>query len=152
MTQNLYATQQDIYAFLDAEADFPLFDTNIPEAGSQQEPMTPNGYLQPYAVVRFNDSVRPPSGGAVGGARHDELYSLVDVLCVAADPNEARQVAYGLDGVADILTGYVPVDAGELNKAGGGQVFVAADGSGTRPTRYIARVSFKFSVNMVVDE
>lgn len=146
MTQDLYTTQQAIWNYLVAEADFQIFDTNFPEG--EIEPRTDAGTLDPYAVVRFNDSVRVPRQGAVGGARYDEMYSLVDVLCVAGSPEEAREIAYGLDGVNDILLGFVPTDAGELTKAGGGQVFVQADSTGTRPIRYIARTSYRYLVNM----
>lgn len=151
MTMNLYATQQSIYAFLTTEADFPVFDTIVPEAGSGEEPVDNAGYLEPYVVVRFNDSVKVTRQGSFVGARADELYSLVDILCIAADPTEAREIAYGTDGVSDILTGFIPTDGGELTKAGGGQVFVASDGSGQRPTRFIARVSFRYAVNMQID-
>lgn len=150
MTTNLYATQQDWLTYLRNEADFEVYDTTIPEV--ENEPRSNNGYMEAYAVMRFNDSVKLPTKDVVGGARHDEKYTLIDVLCVAADPDDARQLAYGPDGVIDILEGYVAVDAGELNKSGGGNVFTINDGTSTKPTRYIARVSFRAAVNMVVDE
>lgn len=149
MTMNLYATQQDILAYLRAEADFEIFDTNMPEG--DLEPTSDAGYAEGYATIRFNDAVKIPQFGAVGGARHDEMYSLIDVLCVAPDPDEARAIAYGQDGVADILTGYAPVDAGELTRQSGGQVFVRGDGTATKPTRYIAMVSFRMIVNTTTD-
>jgi hypothetical protein len=148
MTLNLYATQQDIFAFVDAE--YATYDTNFPETAD--EPNT-NGYLEPYVVLRFNDAVKVPQrGGSVGGARHDEMYTLIDALCVAADPDEARKLAYGPEGVADYLTGFVPVDGGELTRESGGQVFVRADGTNTLPRRFIAVVSFRCAVNTTIDE
>lgn len=149
MTQDLFTTQQSIWTYLVAEADFEIFDTNYPEG--QLEPTTDAGTLEPYAVVRFNDSVKIPQKGAVGGARHDELYSLVDVLCVGGSPEEAREIAYGADGVNDILLGFVPTDGGELTKSGGGQVFVLADSTGTRPIRYVARTSYRYLVNLSIE-
>lgn len=147
MTQNLYATQQDIFNYADAE--FPVYDTNFPEV--QDEP-TLNGYMEPYIVLRFNDAVKVPQIGSVGGARHDEMYTLIDALCVAADPDTARKTAYGPDGFADYMTGYVPVDAGELTRESGGQVFVRGDGTNTLPRRFIAVVSFRCAVNQTIDE
>jgi hypothetical protein len=147
MTMNLYATQQDIFAHADTE--FAVYDTNFPEVA--QEPLV-NGYLEPYVVLRFNDAVKVPQRGNVGGARHDEMYTLIDALCVAADPAEARDLAYGPNGVADYLTGYQPVDAGPLTRESGGQVFVRADGTNTLPRRFIAVVSFRCAVNQVIDE
>jgi hypothetical protein len=149
VTQDLYATQQSIKTHLEAQADFAIFDTNFPEG--DLEPTNDAGILDAYAVLRFNDSVKVPQKGAVGGARYDELYSLVDVLCVGGDPDEARELAYGTDGVNDILLGFVPTDGGELTKSGGGQVFVIGDGTGTRPIRYVARCSFRYLVNMSID-
>lgn len=148
MTQNLYATQQSWLAHLQAE--FPTYDTNLPEV--KDEPTSANGYYEPYVVMRFNDAVKVQTGGSFGGPRHDEEYTLVDCLCVAADPDEARELAYGDGGVRDVLTGYVGVDAGPLEKSGGGQVFTVGDGTSTKPTRYIARVSFRAQVNMTIDE
>ncbi len=147
---NLFATQQSVFAYLTTEADFAIFDTDYPEV--QDEPVSNNGYPAAYAVVRFNDAVKIPQKGAVGGARHDEMYSLVDVLCVGPTPEDARELAYGPDGVADILTGWAPADAGELSRESGGQVFVRGDGTGTLPRRFIAVCSFRALVNMVVDE
>jgi hypothetical protein len=147
MTMNLYATQQDILAY--ADASFVVFDTNYPEVS--QEP-TLNGWPEPYVVLRFNDAVKVPQTGAVGGARHDEMYTLIDALCIAPDPDSARELAYGPGGVADVLTGYVPVDAGELSRESGGQVFVRGDGTNTLPRRFIAVVSFRCHVNQVIDE
>lgn len=149
MTQNLYATQQSIWNHLVAEADFAVFDTNYPEG--DLEPTNDAGVLEPYAVLRFNDAVKIAQKGAVSGARNDEMYSLVDILCVAGSPEEARDLAWNLDGVNDILLGFVPTDGGELNKSGGGQVFAIGDGSGTRPTRYVARCSFRYLINMTQD-
>lgn len=149
MTMNLYASQQSILSYLRAEADFQVFDTIMPEG--DLEPTSDAGYPEGYASIRFNDAVKIPQFGAFGGARYDEMYSLVDVLCVAADPDEARDIAYGPGGVADILTGFVPVDAGELTRQSGGQVFVRNDGTATKPTKYIAMVSFRMIVNQVTD-
>lgn len=147
MTMNLYATQQDILTF--ADTHFVVFDTNYPEAA--QEP-TLNGYAEPYVVLRFNDAVKVPQKGSVGGARHDEMYTLIDALCIAPDPDSARELAYGPNGVADVLTGYQPVDGGPLTRESGGQVFVRGDGTNTLPRRFIAIVSFRCAVNQTIDE
>ncbi len=149
MTMDLYSTQQDVLNYLTTTGDFAVYDTNYPEV--VDEP-TVNGYLDAYAVLRFNDAVKVPQKGAMGGARHDEMYSLVDALCVAASPEEARALAYGADGVADILTGYTPVGAGQLGRESGGQVFVRGDGTSTTPTRFIAMTSFRMLVHTIIDE
>lgn len=149
MTQDLYTTQKSVLDYLTANLGYPVFATNYP--AEEIEP-TENGVLSPYAVLRFNDATQTLGGGAVGGARWDELYTLFDVLVVAATEDDARKVAYGAGGVGDVMTGFVPTDGGEMTRNPGGQVFVAGDGSGARPQAFIARVSFRCQVNMVINE
>jgi hypothetical protein len=153
MTMNLYATQMDVFAYLSANLGAPVFHTNYPAAAD--EPAGENGVMATYAVLRVNDALRTTSsrfGGAIGGARHDEMYTLFDVLVVGHSPEAATELAYGPGGVADLMVGYTPADAGPLQRAGGGQVFVGNDGTTTRPTNYVARVSFRCNVNMIIDE
>lgn len=153
MTMNLYATQTDVFNYLSTNLGAPVFHTDYPAAGD--EPQGQNGVMATYAVLRVNDALRTTSsrrGGAVGGARHDEMYTLFDVLVVGHSPQAATELAYGPNGVADLLVGYIPVDAGPLERAGGGQVFVVGDGTVTRPTNYVARVSFRCNVNLIIDE
>ena len=140
---SLFAIQQEIFDYLDAF--YAAYDTNFPEVS--EEP-SENGYMSPYIVVRFNDAVKVPQRGSVGGAIYDEMYTLIDCLCIAADPEEARSLAYGPSGVAVALTGYRPVGAGELTRESGGQVFVRGDGTNTLPRRFIAVVSFRCAVNL----
>lgn len=149
MTQDLFTTQQDILNKLESVFGSDIvFDTDYP--APDFEPMEANGaVLKTYMVVRFNDSVKVARAGGFGGARYDEMYTLVDVLVVGATPAKARQLAYGANGVQDKMVGYQPVDAGQMNKHGGGQVFVASDGTGARPAQFIARCSFRMSVNQI---
>lgn len=142
---DLFSTQEDVLAYLTANLGHPVFPTNYPAEGDEP---SQNGVMQPYAVLRSNDATLTLGGGAVGGARHDEMYTLFDVLVVAGQEREARRVAYGAAGVADLLTGYQPVDAGPLVRNPGGQVFVAGDGTGARPQSFIARVSFRCQVSV----
>lgn len=154
MTLNLYATQQDVLAHAQTVmAPVPVYLTDYPD--SENELPGENGVNGPYITLRVNDALRVTSsrvGGAVGGSRYDEMYTLFDFLVASPDPNMSTEIAYGADGVADMMQGYVPVDAGPLERAGGGQVFVVRDGTGARPSNFIARVSFKCLVNMVHDE
>jgi len=152
MTLDLYATQQDVYAYAQANLAVQVFHTNYPSG--ELEPFGENGVMAPYAVLRVNDALRVVStqnGGSIAGARADEMYTLFDFLCVAPDGDTATLLAYGPGGVADTMQGFVPVDAGPLVRAGGGQVFVVNDGTGARPSNVIARVSFRCQVNMIQD-
>lgn len=145
MTMDTFSVQEEIQAYLATTGGFTVIDTIIPEAAN--EPVTANGYLDPYVVVRHNDSTKLPMGESFGGPRHDQMYMLTDCLAIAASPEEARELAYGAGGVNDILVEFKPVDAGPLSKAGG-NVFTINDGTATKPTRYVARASFRCLVNM----
>ncbi len=153
MTLNLYATQQDVLAYAQANLDVPVYHTNYP--ASESEPFGENGVMAPYVVLRVNDALRTTTsrkGGAIGGSRYDEMYTLFDFMCVGPTGETATELAYGPGGVADTMQGYIPVDAGPMERAGGGQVFVVEDGTSARPSNTVARVSFRCLVNMVHDE
>lgn len=147
MTQDLYVTQNIVMVHLQNETGAVSYDTDYPDIADEP---TENGVLVPYNVVRSNSPNRQPDGEAVGGARWDEQYSLIDVLSVAASPAEARDLAYGIDGVADVLLGFKPDDStGPMNFTGGGAIFVAGDGTASKPRRFIARCSFRFQTNLI---
>lgn len=150
MTFDTLSTQETIRTYLAAEAGVVVYDTEFPQV--KDEPMD-NGVPTAYIVMRSNDTIAPASGGSFGGARFGEYYTLFDFLVVAATPEEARELAFGVDGVNDILIGHTPdANSGELTKRGGGQVFTSGDGTAVRPSRYIARCSFRCSVNQQITE
>lgn len=150
MTLDTYTTQALIMQHLATESGLVVYDTEFPAV--KDEPMI-NGVPTAYCVVRSNDTIAPARGGSFGGARFGEYYTLVDILVVAPTPDEAREEAFGPDGVNDILIGWVPdSNSGEMTKRGGGQVFLGGDGTAARPSRYIARCSFRFSVNQTITE
>lgn len=142
----LYAVQNRVMEYLEEQTGAATFDTDYPEV--QDEP-TQNGVLVPYLVVRSNSPNRVTGKGSFGGARWDEMYSLIDVLVIAASPEECRELSYGEGGVTDTLVGFVPTaDCGEMALTGGGMVFVASDGTNVRPTRFVSRISLRFPVNL----
>ena len=146
MTLDSFSTQNAIMSHLASQSGLVVYDTEYPQV--KDEPMD-NGVPVAYCVVRSNDMIGSATGKSFGGTRLDETYSLIDVLVVAATPDEAREEAFGVDGVNDILIGWKPdANSGELTKRGGGQVFVSGDGTAVRPSRYIARCSFRYSANL----
>ena len=147
MSLDLSATQESILAHLQQITGgfaFPVMDTDVPTAETL---LRINNRVQSYAVIRFTDAVPLARGMSFGGARHSEMTTNVDLLCIAATPAAARAVAYGPSGAVNFLTGFKPVDAGPLYKRGGGQVFEVSDALG-KPAAFIARASFGCLVNM----
>ena len=145
MTLNTYTIQNALMTYAQSQG-FIVYDTDFPDV--KDEPMT-NGVPEPYVVMRTGQSISRPRGGSFGGARYDEMYMLVDFFCVAATPEEARELAYNDDGINDAMTGArVSTDAGELTNRGAGRTFTAGDGTAVRPRRYIAAASFEISVNL----
>ena len=150
MAFDTLSTQETIRAYLATEAGVVVYDTEFPQV--KDEPMD-NGVPVAYIVMRSNDTIAPATGGSFGGARFGDHYTLLDFLVVAATPDEARELAFGPDGVNDILIGYRPdANSGEMTKRGGGQVFTSGDGTAARPSRYISRCSFRLSVNLQITE
>lgn len=148
MTMDLRSIQAAILTH--AETEFgQVFEVDLPDA--IDEPTT-NGVLDAYVVVRFN-SPNPTAGDeSFGGPRHDGRYTLVDMLAVGATPDDATDLAYGPGGLTDTFNGFKPSDdAGEM-KDGGGTVFVRSGDTASKPRRFIAHVSFRVPVNLVIDE
>jgi hypothetical protein len=146
MSQDIKVIQDAVMAFLEQETGAPSYDTDYPDA--KDEP-TENDVLIPYNVVRSNSPNRTPDGEGFGGPRWGEEYTLIDVLSVAASPDEARDLAYAADGVSDVLLGYKPNDdSGQLTHTGGGMVYVAGDNTASKPRRFIARNSFRLQTNL----
>lgn len=144
--ESLFDIQNAVMAELEDGTGAATYDTDYPDVADEP---TKNGVLVPYLVVRSNSPNRVPTGGSFGGNRWDEMYTLIDVLAVAASPEECRRLAYGEDGVTDTLVGFKPGDdAGTLGLTGGGMVFVASDGTNSKPSRFISRVSFRCQVNL----
>jgi len=125
-----------------------VFDTDFPDTVNEPED---NNVLVPYIVFRFNTPNRTAGDESFGGARYDGRYMLVDALVVAATAGEARELAYGIDGVVDVFNGFKPdEDAGEMADAGG-TVFVRGDGTAVKPRRFIAHTSFRLTTNLITE-
>lgn len=151
MTLDIYAIQNAIIEELEDASGVFTKDTDWEDA--TDVPTDGSGLLQSYHAVRSNSLNRTPDGGSFGGPRHDEMYTLIDVVSVAYDPDEVRKIAYGPDGVMDILTGFKPTaDSGTLYPTGSGSVFVRGGDTQVRPRAFIAISSFRLQANLVIDE
>ena len=147
MTLDIDSMQDAVMTYLQIETGAVSYDTDYPDVADEP---TENGVLVAYNVVRSNSPNKTPNGEAFGGAVWDEKYTLIDVLSIAATPGEARELAYGVEGVAEVLTGFKPdANSGQMYPTGGGAVFVAGDGTASKPRRFIARNSFRVQIDLI---
>jgi len=103
-----------------------------------------NGTFSPYVVLRFGDMAQG-GGRSLAGARGDQYYMMFDFMCVGPSPELAERVQ---SKVIDVMLGWKPANAGELNKMPGGSSFVVVD-SDDKPLAFLANASFRVSFNIV---
>lgn len=105
-----------------------------------------NGRSEQFIVLRFGPMLPKLRGKSMAGPRHDEYYSNVDVLAVAADGDSARflcnavwndLLGWAPDGIASIG---IPDDGGAVN------AFAVAHNE-ARPTKIVAAQRLRFNVN-----
>ena len=102
-----------------------------------------NGTFTPYVVLRFGDMAQG-GGRSFIGARGDQYYIMLDFMCIASSPTLAEQVQ---SKVVDVILGWKPDGAGQLNKMPGGSSFVIID-SDDKPLAFLANASFRVSFNI----
>jgi hypothetical protein len=142
LSLDILAVQDQITTKLN-ELNQDVYEIGVPE--DTKIKMGPNGLFLPYIVACYSDMQESATGRGILSSRYNTGTSFCVVECVAPTQRAARQVA-GL--VRDKLTGFIPVDAGELRLIGG-QSYTDTEARGV-PKRYIAEVSFIFTVNTVV--
>jgi hypothetical protein len=103
-----------------------------------------NGSFTPYIVLRFGDMAQG-GGRSFIGARGDQYFMMLDFMCIASSPTLAEQVQ---SKVVDVMLGWKPDSAGQLNKMPGGSSFVIID-SDDKPLAFLANASFRISFNIV---
>ena len=140
MSLNLLAVQDDIVAHLRTLPQ-DVYETTAPDDSKLK--FDTNGMILPYIVVEYADLYPVINGGGIVSSRYDVKESFIIVSCVGPTERSARQVA---NVVRDKLTGYKPVDSGELMHAGGSVSYASQD---PKPNRYVAEMSFTFLTNTV---
>lgn len=140
MSLNLLPTQDAIAARL-RELSQDVYETSAPEDAKLR--FDANGTILPYIVVEFADMYDSLSSGGILSTRYDTKTSYIIVSCVAPTERSARQVA---EVVRDKLTGFVPVNAGELTQSGGG---IAYSAQNQKANRFTSELAFTFPVNIV---
>lgn len=104
------------------------------------------GKLMPFIVANYSGFVQMPMERGIIGARFDIGRSYLNVYCVGPSERSSRQVA---DLVLELLTGFQPTGATQLEPENVGKPFVIYD-STSKPVKYISEVSFTYAVNTVV--
>ena len=142
MAHDLYAAQQAILAYVDANVAFKVLTGGVPEA---ENLASTQGELQPHVVLRFGSAQPYLADSSFAGSRFDGAYSAVDAMCVGATDDEARSLG---SQVGNLLLGFRPnANCGMLNYDWGGGTFTVIS-EGSRPQAYINWVSFRFTFNM----
>lgn len=101
MAFDLYAIESATLAYLKAQFPaYPFYTNAVPE--DELMPRT-NDEVLPFFVVQNGPLWPRPRGKAVAGARHDEYYSWVQLICISS---VEEQAAAALAMVTDKLVGY----------------------------------------------
>lgn len=140
MTLGITAQVEDIATLMKTNLVPTVYDTEIPPATTVAYT---NGIMDPYYVVTFGGPVRASQGRGIVSTRNDVTMLYCTVSCVAPDITGRN---YLVDAAIDLLTGYKPVDSGEMVLDGGLQYSNAyAD---VRPVKYYKDLSFIFRSNL----
>ena len=140
MALDLLAVQDDITAKL-RELPKDVYESAVPDDSRLR--FDANGMILPYIVIEYSDMYEMPTANGILSTRFDTKMSYIIVSCIGPTERSARQVA---NMVRDKLTGYVPVDAGEMKLSGGGISYTKSE---TKLNRYMNELAFTFPVNIV---
>jgi hypothetical protein len=140
MALDLLAVQDDITAKL-RELPQDVYESAVPDDSRLR--FDANGMILPYIVIEYSDMYEMPTANGILSTRFDTKMSYIIVSCIGPTERSARQVA---NMVRDKLTGYVPVDAGEMKLSGGGISYTKSE---TKLNRYMNELAFTFPVNIV---
>ena len=142
----------DIVALQDAivdkvKATIPntvLFEDSIPD--DESIPVTTDGQIIPYVVLRFGP-VRPSyTGRSLRGPRLDEYWASCDIVAIAGKGRIARRLNAGL---VDTLIGFKPdgISPMQMRTDAGDPAQFVVSSNESRPTQYIASTRLRYTVN-----
>lgn len=139
---DLFSVQQEIKAYL--ESQIPQFVTTggVPDAYTVRQV---DGWVEPYVVLRFSDSMPSSNDRSFGGPTMDGMYGYFDALCIAGGPDDTKARELG-SKVGKTMLGYTPYNAGAIGKGyGGGSFYLGIENS--KPIAFVGIVSFRFTTN-----
>ncbi|CAB4148644.1 hypothetical protein UFOVP536_15 [uncultured Caudovirales phage] len=138
MSLSLIPTQDDIVTELKTLPQ-TVYENGVPDDANL---VYENGIMLPFIVPFFGGFARSLDARGIVSVRQDLGESFVIVQCVGPTERSSRQVA---DLVRETLTGFQPVDAGQLMPINNSR-YLTPDFS-SRPVKYIAEVTFRYAVN-----
>lgn len=97
----------------------------------------------PYAVLYFGMPVRIGTDHHITSTRNDTLRGFVTVQWISQNDDSCRDMA---NKTRALLTGYRPVDSGEMLLEGGTS-YSSANG-GVKPTLYYRETGFSYLTNL----
>jgi hypothetical protein len=118
-----------------------FYDTEVPDGVT---PPVSGTLVKPYGVVYFGGPVRTGTDRHLTSSRNDTNTGFCTVQIVAQRAGDVRSVA---DRVTDLMTGYIPPDAGEMTLAGSMGYSSARNETG--PTMYYREIGFTYMCNLV---
>lgn len=118
-----------------------LYDDGVPDDTRLRFDST--GVMMPYIIVEHAGVTVNQAGMPITGVADAAGSSVLSILCLAPSQRASRQVA---ELVRQKLTGYKPLDAGELTPMASPYTYIDAT---ARPTRYVSEIMFSFTLNTV---
>ncbi len=140
MSLDLLSVQDSITAQLSTIPQ-DVYETTAPDDSKLR--FDSNGTVLPYVVIQFSDMYESGVGSGIISSKYNLAEAYVIVSCIGPTERSARQVA---DVVREKLTGFTPVNGGEMKMLGRSVFFTTKD---SKPDRFVTEVSFTLPVNTV---
>lgn len=97
----------------------------------------------PYVIVYFGEPIRASGGRHITSTRDDLLIGYITVQVVSTTDASANAVK---NRIKAALTGFRPVDSGEMVLEGG--MGYSAAQTQVKPTRYFRELAFSYRTNL----
>lgn len=137
MSLDTEPTEKDIQARV--ESVFP----GTPRVWVSQVPDSIKTPQYPYAVLYFGMPVRIGTDHHLTSTRNDTLRGFVTVQWVSTDDDSCRDM---VNKTRVALTGYKPVDSGEMTLEGGTSYSSAS--TAVKPSLYYRETGFSYMTNL----
>jgi hypothetical protein len=127
-------TEDDIVARISTQVIPRVVDTEVPEATT---------VAVPYILIEWGGPVRSEQDHHITSTVNDTLIGYGTFTVVSSDARSAKQVA---DKLRKALTGYRPVDSGEMILEGG--VTYSNATTTVKPNRFYRSLAYSWRTNL----